>query len=486
MLDRTLRFFNSLKLTLVLIVVTALMSAIGTFIPQGEDEAQKLVESYGQAAFDRMHALGIDDVYRSWWFLSVLLLITLNFIACTLLRLPRVWRLRSSLEEDKSAPELSFFSSSFKAEFTSPLDAAEIRRKGSALLQSQFGELRSLQGAGAEAVIGEKNWPAVWGAYIVHLGLLLLLLAGALRLTFGYQKYLYILEGSKAYIPGEEVRFGFWADSMEIPGTHVTLPLPRFMVRTPSHKLTEVQLDHFELQYHPGTTQPKLFRSDLQILEKGREPRKVSVEVNDPLKVGSDLLYQSSYGYQGLNGAEIDVKLPGSDDIFQVTAPYKKKISLLDSGWQMEITDFYPEADMAGPGKLVLLSNQLNNPAVRLKFYQHGKERAHFWYVYAVPDIQMSKVKGLEVRGKTVDPIAFTVLQVGHDPGVDFALLGAVVVLLGLFISFYMSWQKAWFVVLPEGSGCRIRVVGQCKHNKLSFKRKFEKLVADFKTDLGA
>jgi cytochrome c biogenesis protein len=485
MLDKTLRFFNSLKLTLVLIVTVAVLSSIGTFIPQGDDNTQALIDKYGQGAFDRLHMLGFDDVYRSWWFLSVLLMITLNFIACTLLRLPRVWRLSQSLEEDKSAPELSFFSSSFNREITTPLDPAEARRRGELALKSQYRSLRAVKGDSAEAVIGEKNWPAVWGAYIVHLGLLSLLLAGALRLTFGYSKYMYVLEGSKEYIPQEEVRFGLWMDQVEIPWLHWNLPLPRFLTRAPSHHLTQLQLDHFELQYYPDSSQPKLFRSDMQVVEPGKDPKKVSIEVNDPLHLGSDLIYQSSYGYQGLYAAEIDVHLPGSSDVYQVTAPYKKRFKLLDSGWELEIVDFYPDADMASPGKLVQVSNQLNNPAIRVKFYQHGKERAFTWYVYAFPSIQMSKIKGLELRGKTVDPIAFTVLQVVHDPGIPFALAGAIIILLGLFISFYLSWQKAWFVVSPDGTGSRVRLVGQCKHNKLTFKRRFEALAGDFERTLG-
>jgi cytochrome c biogenesis protein len=488
MLDRTLRFFNSLKLTLVLIVTVALLSSIGTFIPQGEDNSQQLIDKYGQSAFDHMHALGVDDVYRSWWFMAVLLLVTLNFIACTLIRLPRVWRLSRSLQEEASAeaPELSIFSSSFHQEFKSPLPAEEVRRKGSAILEAEFGALRGVAGQGAEAVIGEKNWPALWGAYIVHVGLLLLLLAGALKVTFGYSKYVQILEGTKAYVPSQEMHAGLWLDWMELPSLHLSLPLPRFFIRAPSHHFTQIQLDHFELQYYKDTVQPSLFRSDVQILEPGKAPRKASIAVNDPLSLGSDLIYQSSYGYDGLNAAAIDVKLPGSEDIYQVVAPYRKRFKLLDSGWELEITDFYPDADMASPGKLVQVSAQLNNPAVRLRFYQHGVERAHFWFVYAVPDIQMSKIKGLEVRGKSVDPVAFTLLQVNHDPGVPYALAGALVVLLGLFISFYLSWQKAWFVVSPEGTGSRVRIVGQCKHNKLSFKRKFAKLVTAFETALGA
>ncbi len=210
------------------------------------------------------------------------------------------------------------------------------------------------------------------------------------------------------------------------------------------------------MEYYPGTSQPSLFRSDVKIVEDGKILQAASIKVNEPLAVGDVLLYQSSWGYQGFNTAELEVKLPGSKDTLQVTAPYRKRFKLLDTGWDMEVTDFYPEADMGKPGQIVQTGVQLNNPAIRMKFYHHGVEKAYFWQVFAYPDIQMSKVPGLEARGKSVDPIPFTVLQANHDPGIDLAFSGALVLLLGVFASFYMFYKKFWSWWRPWRAAARV------------------------------
>jgi cytochrome c biogenesis protein ResB len=182
---------------------------------------------------------------------------------------------------------------------------------------------------------------------------------------------------------------------------------------------------------------------------------------------------------------DLDVHLPGIKDTFQVTAPHKKRFALLDTGWELEVVDFYPEADMGKPGQIVQTGVQLNNPAIRMKFYHHGVQKAFFWFVFAYPGIQMSKVPGLTVLGKTLDPIAFTVLQANHDPGVDLAFGGALVLLLGVFASFYMFYRKFWVLVSPrQGGGTSVKVVGVSKRNKLSFKRIFETLTQELEGDL--
>ncbi|MES2201990.1 MAG: cytochrome c biogenesis protein ResB [candidate division FCPU426 bacterium] len=484
MTDRIFRFFATFKLMFVLLVMTGIFSAVGTFIPQGEDNAEQVVAKYGQVAYDRLHMLGITDTYHSWWFFLVLLLFTLNLAACTLVRLPKVWRMHKSLEEAEE-PELHIPQTNFELRFASelsPLEAADAVRKR---LEGSLARCQDAQGKNGRVLAAEKHTLSLWGAYIVHAGLFMLIGAGFLRVMFGYSKYMYVLEGSKAFIPREEVQFGLWIDPLPVPKTSWTLPLPRFYQRVPSHSMTEILLDKFDVQYYPGTAMPSLFRSDVKIVEGGAVIKAASLKVNEPLTVGAVTLYQSSYGYQGLNSADLELRLPGSKDVFQVTAPYRKRFKLLDSGWEMEITDFYPEADMAKPGEIVQTGAQLNNPAIRVKFFKKGVQKAWFWYVYAYPSIQMSKVPGLEIKGKTLDPVAFTVLQAAHDPGEWLALSGALVLLLGVFASFYLFYRKFWVVVSPrEGGGSLIRVVGNSKRNKMGFRKMFEGVSSQIKGDL--
>jgi len=481
--DRFLRALGGFKLTLSLFAVLGLFSAVGTFVPQGED-APKIIQLYGQGAFDAAVKLGIVDVYRSWWFIMVLALMALNLIMVTWVRIPHVWRISRETDavllKDPLVPKTSF-TQSWETPY-SPLESLDRARK---VLQTQFPRLAQQDGPAKRLLVGEKHFISLWAAHIVHLGLLLCLLAGVLKILFGSNEYVAIKEGERASIKVEQVRWGFFVDKLALPGG-LSLPLPYIYKRVPGKADFEVSLDKFDVQYYPDTSAPSLFRSDVVILRDGKPERKASILVNEPLSQDGIMLYQSSYGYDGLYSAHFEVSLPGEKDRLDVRAPYQQKIDLLGTGWQLEVTDFYPDAEMAGPGKLVNGSSDLRNPAIHVRFWRNGVEKTHTWYVYSAPDIQMAKVKGLKLVGKTVDPIAFTVLQANADPGIYFALLGALLVVLGVFSAFYLFYRKAWVLVEPlDGGGSRVTLAGFVRRNKIGFRRVFERLGNDMEKALG-
>ncbi len=354
-------------------------------------------------------------------------------------------------------------------------------------MQGEFRQLAFQEGPAKRLLIGEKHRLSLWAAHIVHLGLLLLLFAGALKILAGSNRYFSIKEGSDAQVYRDTVHFGFWMEPLQLPGLSFSIPLPRLYERTKVKEDFKLALDKFDVEYYPNSSAPSLFRSDVRILRGDKVERAASIEVNDPLDVDGTLIYQSSFGYDGLNSAHFEVTLPGEKDRLDVVAPYRKRVHLLNTGWDLEVTDFYPDATMSTPGHLINQSGDLKNPAIRVKFFQHGVERSQTWFVYAVPDIQMAKVPGLKLIGQTVDPIAYTVLQANHDAGVPFAALGAFLVVFGTFSAFYLFYRKAWILVepLPDG-GSRVQLAGFVRRNKLVFKKVFDKLQQRVAERLGA
>ena len=85
------RFFASVKLALVILIVLAVASIIGTLIEQGRDQAH-YIQAYGQGLAQLMEALDLTDMYRSWWYIALLSLFAANLVVCTIERLPGVWR----------------------------------------------------------------------------------------------------------------------------------------------------------------------------------------------------------------------------------------------------------------------------------------------------------------------------------------------------------------------------------------------------------
>ena len=482
--EQILRALGSYKLTLSLFVALGVFAAIGSFLPQGDD-AYKIGDIYGPKALRYAQTVGFDDIYRSAWFILVLGMMAMNLILVTWLRVPHVWKIArvadATLLKDPLVPKTAF-----QASWESPLSPLEALEAARGALQGEFPRLAFQEGPAKRLLIGERHRLSLWAAHIVHVGLLLLLLAGAMKVLAGSNRYFSIKEGESAHVWRETVHFGFWMEPLQLPGLNFSLPLPRLYERTKVKEDFSLALDKFNVEYYPNSAAPKLFRSDVRILRGEKVERAASIEVNDPLDVDGTMIYQSSFGYDGLNSAHFELTLPGEKDRLDVVAPFKKRTPLLNTGWAVEVTDFYPDATMAGPGKLINQSGDLKNPAIRVKFFQHGVERAHTWFVYAVPDIQMTKIAGLKLVGRTVDPIAYTVLQANHDAGVPFAALGAALVVFGTFSAFYLFYRKAWVLVepLPNG-GSRVQLAGFVRRNKIVFKRVFDKLQAKVGERLG-
>jgi len=91
-----IRFFASVKLTVVLLIVIAMACIIGTLIPQAdavpgtpETVYAFYVKSYGPRLHVLFNILSLYQLYSSWWFSLLLLVLTVNMIVCGLRRLRR-------------------------------------------------------------------------------------------------------------------------------------------------------------------------------------------------------------------------------------------------------------------------------------------------------------------------------------------------------------------------------------------------------------
>ncbi len=78
---RLWKFFTSVRLTVVLLLSLAFTSIVGTVIPQNESPSAYFQE-YGAFFYNLFDILDIFDMYHSWWFQLLLLLLNINLIVC--------------------------------------------------------------------------------------------------------------------------------------------------------------------------------------------------------------------------------------------------------------------------------------------------------------------------------------------------------------------------------------------------------------------
>ncbi|MGD8972426.1 MAG: cytochrome c biogenesis protein ResB, partial [Desulfobacterales bacterium] len=90
--EKIWRFFSSVRLTIVLLLSLAATSIIGTLIPQNESP-QAYLQAFGASLYRFFDLLGFLDLYHSWWFQTLMLLLALNVLICSINRLSTTWRI---------------------------------------------------------------------------------------------------------------------------------------------------------------------------------------------------------------------------------------------------------------------------------------------------------------------------------------------------------------------------------------------------------
>ena len=94
---KLLRFFRSMRFGIMLLCLIAILSVAGTAIPQGREIAW-----YAQA-YRRFHGtiliLRLNDVFGSWYFQLLLILLGLNLTLCSLVRIRSVYAAKAGERE---------------------------------------------------------------------------------------------------------------------------------------------------------------------------------------------------------------------------------------------------------------------------------------------------------------------------------------------------------------------------------------------------
>lgn len=81
---------SRMKTAIYLLIIIAVVSAAGTLVPQGNEPVYYL-QHYGEELGKFIQWLGMDDLYRVWWYQAMMGLLCLSLLICSYRRL-KVWR----------------------------------------------------------------------------------------------------------------------------------------------------------------------------------------------------------------------------------------------------------------------------------------------------------------------------------------------------------------------------------------------------------
>jgi cytochrome c biogenesis protein len=433
--------FRSLKLTIFLFILLAILSIIGTLITQNATRSD-YIQRYGIGLFEVLNFFNLFDMYHSWWFSAILLLLVINLIFCSINRFPGVW---SQISRPPTGLEDSLLKALPYVEKVRIPSQAEAKAEEDIriYLKKRFGNPIPFEAESSIALFSEKGRFSRLGVYITHLSLLIILIGGILGSLYGFRGHVSILEG-------ETVDQIF----LHIKDEEVPKPIG-FSVRCDDFKITYYDL--------PGRKEKhvKEYTSILTILENGKEVLTKSIQVNHPLHYKGLAFYQSNYGT--VHDVTLGIQWKNKKEKATLKGPEGVTVPVPNSNNLIRVLQYAPQVHNFGEGVQVVL-------------FKPNQEPRPFWLLKAFPKFDEQRQDEFILTFERDSPREYTGLSVTKDPGVWVVWIGCGLMILGLIVSFFFSHQRVW-VRIPKGPGGEIILAGSTNKNRMGFEKAFGQLV---------
>lgn len=439
-------FFCSLKLTMFTMITLAVISIIGTVVPQGTLSPEYL-QSISQNKLKLYQSLGFFDMYHSWWFILLLSLLALNLTACSVRRLPGIWKTITGpplLLDDGIAKTLPN-----KAVIKAKADTVVLKNQVAAILSAEFAAPVITEEGGAFHLFAQKAPWSRLAVYAVHLSVLVIFIGAIIGSLFGYKGFVNIPEGQ--YVDtimsrqNKEIALGF-----------------------------AVRCEKFSVAYYPNGT-PKEFKSILTVLENGQPVpgyNRVPVIVNDPLNYKGITFYQSSYGKLGEHEFVISEPDGSNPQILKISS---NGATRLPDGSSLTLQETTPDISQYQPGA--------SGPAAQVQVHTATGEHKSFIVYSNNPARNRMNLAGsggrlLQYVGG--EEIMYTGLQVAKDPGVWTVWFGCTLMMVGIYVAFFISHRRIW-VRVENGT---ITIGGNASKNQGGFQLYMDQLLAKLKQQI--
>ena len=388
---------TDLRLAIILLLIIALFSVSGTVIEQGQlpDFYQSNYPEhpalFGFLSWKVIQVVGLDHVYRTWWFLSLLVLFGTSLTACTFTRqLPALkaaqkWKY---YEEPRNFTKLAL---SAELEGVSlPSITPILQQKSYRIFQEKDNILYARKG-----IIGKL------GPIIVHIGIVAILLGGIWGAMTGFMAQEMIASGDTFQVKNI-IDAGAWSSQDVL-------------------KDWSVRVNRFWIDYTPtgGIDQ---FYSDMSVLNnEGKEVNHEKIYVNKPLRYHGVVFYQTDWGI-----SSVRVRLNKSP-IFQLP------MAQLDTKGKGRLWGTWIPTKPDLSEGVSLLAKDLQGMV--LIYDAQGK------LINTVRAGMSIPVNGVNLQ--ILDVMGSTGLQIKFDPGIPIVYTGFALLMLGVVMS-YFSHSQIW------------------------------------------
>ncbi len=437
---RLWKLFASVRLTIIVLLSLAVTSIVGTIIPQNK-RPEAYLNEYGEFLYSILSVFDIFDMYHSWWFQALLLMLTVNIVVCSTHRFSALWKILSI--KNPSFNVSKFRNLSNKEEFTDSRSPEDLKRIYVPIVSRSFRYRRIEETDNGLCIFAEKGRWTRAGVYVIHFSVVLLLIGGLIGSIFGFKGFVNIPEGKtidniRLYNTGKAQKLNF-----------------------------KIRCDNFNIKFYDSGA-PSEYRSTLTILEQGKSVLTRNIIVNHPLRYKGINIFQSNYGELPPREIALNFKNRATG------ISHKKKVSV---GQQFDI-----------PGDMGQFVIKGHRDSYNFRGHNLGKTFMGILtpnngsLVHVILPVRFpffdDRIRNddLIISVEDYDHSYYTGLQVTRDPGVLVVYSGFVIMIIGCFITFFVSHQRLCVEISKSGKKSRIMVAGTANKNKLGMQSRIKKI----------
>ncbi len=427
------RFFGSVRLASILLLILALAVVLGIVLPQMPDQMDAAERARRLAVMQDRYPLwawfleraGLFDVYDSLWFRLLLAALVFSLLVGLAERLDAIWR---SPRQPDVRREDRFFATAARqtslAFVSSPEQMEQVVETLSAFLKRRIYRVLVDREGDRVYLCAERFRFSQWSFFLVHGGLVLIVVGVVLSNRLGRWEEEVILSPGLAYDIGH--------------GTGSQLRLDRLQ---------------------PGSEQQQM-AATVTVLKAGEEVRQATIDATHPLAAGGMSFHSLSHGPL--------LRMKGLDAQGQpiLLQPFVK-----DTEAQEEISLFFfadqEERYFSAPALNIIFQvtfyhswseGDFSSAGFTIRAYRSEETKLLLDEFIPVP-LQQSASIQVEDMTYQIDMEHYAVLRAVRDPGSGLVMGGALLGLGGLILSLCFAPSRLWATITVEKKNeARIRL----------------------------
>jgi cytochrome c biogenesis protein len=105
-----------------------------------------------------------------------------------------------------------------------------------------------------------------------------------------------------------------------------------------------------------------------------------------------------------------------------------------------------------------------------------NRPRENFFILPNHPEMEDRRPGAYRFKVREIVPRYYSGLQVNKDPGVPLVWTGCILMIVGFYLTFFLSHRRLWVRLSTRGKDTFLEFGGSSHRNRIGFEQEFEKM----------